>query len=203
MNNLIAFEGVDGSGKSTQISLLLSKLSRKNLEYTIYREPGGDPLSEKVREILLDKSMEIVDEAETMLFLAARAQLTAKAILPDLKKDKLVICDRFCDSTLVYQGYGKLMNKDLIKRCNMFVTRQINPKMTIIIDIDYKTSLLRMGKNRDRMEQNSSTFFKNVINGYKELALESPEKYFVVDGTSSEKEIHNLIWNKIKREFNL
>ena len=203
MNNLIAFEGIDGSGKSTQISLLLSKLSKKNIEYSIYREPGGDPLSEKVREILLDKSMEIVDEAETMLFLAARAQLTAKGILPDLEKNKLVICDRFCDSTLVYQGYGKSMNKDLIKRCNMFVTRQTNPRMTIIMDIDYKTSLLRMGKNRDRMEENSNIFFESVINGYKELALESPEKYFIVNGTYPEEEIHNLIWNKIKKEFNL
>ena len=203
MNKLVAFEGVDGSGKSTQISRLLSKLSKKNIEYSVYREPGGDHLSEKIRELLLDKSMEIVDEAETMLFLAARAQLTKKGILPDLKKNKLVICDRFCDSTLVYQGYGKMMNKDIIRNCNMFVTGELKPSVTIIIDIDYNTSLKRMGKNKDRIEQNSRTFFENVIEGYKELAKDSPDRYFLVNGRSSEEEIHQLIWEKINKELYL
>ena len=107
MNNLIAFEGVDCSGKSTQIRLLENKLSKDNVSYSIYREPGGNPLSEKIRDILLDKSINIDNKAETMLFLAARAQLIVENIIPDLEQNKLVICDRFCDSTLVYQGYGK------------------------------------------------------------------------------------------------
>ena len=203
MNNLIVFEGIDGSGKSTQIKLLLSKLSENNIKYSHYREPGGNSLSEKIREILLDKSINIGDEAETMLFLAARAQLTAKNIYPDLEKNRLVICDRFSDSTLVYQGYGKKMDKDLIKKCNMFVTKRLKAKITVIMDIDYESSLSRMGKDKDRMEKNSKIFFKNVINGYKELALESPDRYFIIDANFSQKEIHNLIWGKIKKEFDI
>ena len=116
LNNLIIFEGIDCSGKSTQIRLLQEKLSEKNISNSVYREPGGNDLSEKIRNILLDKNMSISDEAETMLFLAARAQLTIENIFPDLDKNKLVICDRFSDSTLVYQGYGKKVDKDIIKQ---------------------------------------------------------------------------------------
>ena len=197
MNNLIVFEGIDGSGKSTQIRLLESKLLEKKIPYSVYREPGGNYLSEKIRDILLDKNMDICNEAETMLFLAARAQLTNENIYPDLNENKLVVCDRFCDSTLAYQGYGKKIDKEIIKKCNLFVTRNLNPLMTIIIDIDYENSLLRMGKNKDRMENNSKVFFEDVIGGYKELALQSPDRYFVVDGMLSEEEIHDLIWKKI------
>ena len=203
MNNLIAFEGVDCSGKSTQIRLLENKLSKDNVSYSIYREPGGNPLSEKIRDILLDKSINIGNKAETMLFLAARAQLIVENIIPDLEQNKLVICDRFCDSTLVYQGYGKKIDKELIKKCNFFVTQDLKPKITIIMDIDYENSLLRMGKSKDRMEDNSRIFFEDVINGYRELSLESPDKYFVIDANLSQEEIHDLIWKKIKIEFKI
>ena len=203
MNNLIAFEGVDCSGKSTQIRLLENKLSKDNVSYSIYREPGGNPLSEKIRDILLDKSINIGNKAEMMLFLAARAQLIVENIIPDLEQNKLVICDRFCDSTLVYQGYGKKIDKELIKKCNFFVTQNLKPKITIIMDIDYENSLLRMGKSKDRMEDNSRIFFEDVINGYRELSLESPNKYFVIDANLSQEEIHDLIWKKIKIEFKI
>ena len=203
MNNLIVFEGVDYSGKSTQIRLLKIKLSKSNVAYSIYREPGGNSLSEKIREILLDKSMHISNEAETMLFLAARAQLTVENILPDLEENKLVICDRFCDSTLVYQGYGKKIDKNLIKKCNVFVTKNLKPKITIIMDLDYKNSLLRMGKKKDRMEENSRIFFENVIDGYRKLALECPNRYFIIDANLSKEAIHNLIWNKINEVLNI
>ncbi len=203
MNNLIAFEGVDCSGKSTQIRLLENKLSKDNVSYSIYREPGGNPLSEKIRDILLDKSINIGNKAETMLFLAARAQLIVENIIPDLEQNKLVICDRFCDSTLVYQGYGKKIDKELIKKCNFFVTQDLKPKITIIMDIDYENSLLRMGKSKDRMEDNSRIFFEDVINGYRELCLEFPDKYFIIDANLSQEEIHNLIWKKIEMEFKI
>jgi len=203
LNNLIVFEGIDCSGKSTQIKLLKKKLSEKNISFSIYREPGGNSLSEKIRDILLDKTMDIGNEAETMLFLAARAQLTKENISPDLEKNKLVICDRFCDSTLVYQGYGKKIDKDIIKKCNLFVTKNLQPKITIIMDIDYESSLLRMGKSKDRMEDNSRIFFEDVINGYRKLALQYPDKYFIVDGKLPEEIIRDLIWEKIKVKFKL
>ena len=203
MNNLIAFEGIDCSGKSTQIRLLENKLSKDNVSYSIYREPGGNPLSEKIRDILLDKSINIGNQAETMLFLAARAQLIVENIIPDLEQNKFVICDRFCDSTLVYQGYGKKIDKELIKKCNFFITQDLKPKITIIMDIDYENSLLRMGKSKDRMEDNSRIFFEDVINGYRELSLESPNEYFVIDANLSQEEIHDLIWKKIEMEFKI
>ena len=203
MNNLIAFEGIDCSGKSTQIRLLEDKLLNINIPFCIYREPGGNLLSERIRDILLDRSMNICNEAETMLFLAARAQLTIENILPDLEQNKLVICDRFCDSTLAYQGYGKKIIKEFIKECNSFVTSRLKPKIVIIMDIDYQNSLLRMGKSKDRMEDNSKIFFENVINGYRELSLESPNRYFVLDANLPQEEIHSLIWEKIKMEFKI
>ena len=203
LNNLLVFEGVDGSGKSTQIKKILSKLSKESIDFSIYREPGSEPLSERIREILLDKTIDITDEAEMMLFLAARAQLTKKHISKDLKKGKLVVCDRFIDSTLVYQGYGKVIDKELIRICNNFVTDSIYPKLVIIMDIDYETFLERRRKDIDRMEANSKVFFKNVIDGYRELSFCSPDKYILIDGKLPVDEIHDLIWSKILKIFNL
>ena len=198
-NNFIVFEGVDGSGKSTQIDKLLDRLNHYNLRYSLYREPGGEPFSEKIREILLDKSLEINDRSEMLLFLAARAQLVNSMIHPDIMENKIVICDRFCDSTLVYQGYGKLIDKKLINLCNDFVTDQIKPKLTIILDVSCDVAIKRIGKNKDRMENNSKNFFRNVILGYRELAERYPEKYFLVDGSLPVETIHETIWNKLSK----
>lgn len=203
MNKLVVFEGIDGSGKSTQIELLLAKLSKNKIDNSVYREPGGNLLSEKIREILLDKSIKITDETETFLFLAARAQLTRDNILPDLTNNKLVICDRFSDSTYVYQGYGKKVDKKVIERCNNFATKNLKPLLTIIIDIDYETSQQRINKVKDRMEDNSKKFFLDVINGYKELARKNPKRYLVVDGRLNINTIHDLIWKNIKERFDL
>ena len=197
MNNLITFEGIDCSGKSTQIKLLEKKLNDNNISYSTYREPGGNPLSEKIREILLDKSIDISNEAETLLFLAARAELANKNLFSDLKNNKVVICDRFSDSTLAYQGYGKKIDIDIIMRCNKFATNNLEPQLTFILDIDYEITSQRMKGKKDRMEENSSIFFQNVINGYKKLALNDPSRYFIIDGVLTEDIIHNFIWDKI------
>ena len=116
---------------------------------------------------------------------------------------KVVICDRFSDSTYVYQGYGKNINKKLIDSCNEFATKGIKPALTIIMDLDYKTSRLRINDIKDRMEGNSQIFFENVINGYKDLALKYPEKYLLVDGTSDKNKIHEIIWNKLIEKCDL
>ena len=118
VNKFIVFEGVDSSGKSTQIKLLEEKLKDRGLLFATFREPGGNILSEKIRDILLDKTLEICSESELMLFLAARAQNTSQGIKQELNNNKFVICDRYADSSLVYQGFGKNLDKDFINSCD-------------------------------------------------------------------------------------
>jgi len=203
MNKFIVFEGIDGSGKTTQIKLLKEKFILSSLNYKFFREPGGTLLSEEIRNILLNNNLDICDISETMLFLAARAQLTYEKIKPALDKDNFVICDRFTDSTFAYQGYGKKVNRDMIKSLNMFVTDNLQPSLTILLDITYDDSLNRREKNTDRMENNSKFFFNNVRDGYKEISNEFPDKYLVLDGRLDVQHIHNLIWDRINKDFNL
>ena len=162
MNRFIVFEGVDGSGKSTQIKLLEQKLEQHSISFSTFREPGGNLLSEKIREILLDKDISICDESELMLFLASRGQNTEEGILKELNKGKFVICDRYSDSTMAYQGFGKELDKDFINSCNKFVTKGITPSITIILDISRNVSKNREDSENDRMESNSNTFFMKV-----------------------------------------
>ena len=199
--SFISFEGIDGSGKSTQIKLLEQKLLKKNISYKIYREPGGDKVSEKIRNILLDKELAISDISETMLFLAARGQLVTSNILENLNQGIFVICDRFSDSTVAYQGYGKKINIELIKLCNKFVTNSLKPKLTILMKIDYKTAISRLGIKKDRMENNSRIFFNNVINGYQDISFNEPDRFFIVDANLPEADIHNMIWQRIQKDF--
>jgi len=203
VNKFIVFEGVDSSGKSTQIKLLEKKLTEESLSFITFREPGGNILSEKIRDVLLDKKIDICDESELMLFLAARAQNTSSGIKKELSNNKFVICDRYADSTLAYQGFGKGIDKNLINLCNAFVTQGLEARLTIILDIEWNKSKGRDNTEKDRMENNSDLFFKKVSNGYRLLAEESPKRYFLVNGTLSINEIHKLIWNKVKKEFNL
>lgn len=203
MNKLIVFEGVDASGKSTQIKLLENKFTENDILFSTFREPGGNPLSEKIRDILLDKSIEMSNESELMLFLASRSENTKSGILRELDKDKFVICDRYSDSTLAYQGFGKGIDKEFINLCNSYVTKGTVPAITIILDIERNKSKVRDNTEKDRMEDNSDIFFKDVSAGYREISKKSPDRYFLIDGTLSIDEIHQKIWNKVKMEFNL
>jgi len=203
VNKLIVFEGVDASGKSTQIKLLENKFDENNISFATFREPGGNPLSERIRDILLDKSIKITDESELMLFLASRAENTINGILRELNNDKFVICDRYSDSTLAYQGYGKGLNKEFINLCNSYVTKGTIAHITIVLDIERSSSVNRDDSEKDRMENNSDTFFTNVASGYRTISKNSPDRYFLIDGTLTIDTIHNLIWNKVKKEFNL
>ena len=203
MNKFIVFEGIDGSGKSTQIKLLEEKFIFLNIKYKFFREPGGNLLSEKIRDILLDNRVKISDISETMLFLAARAQSVHEQIKPTLNKNNFVISDRFTDSTFTYQGYGKKVDPEMIKTLNRFVTENIEPHLTILLDITYEESLTRRGKIPDRMENNSKDFFNNVRAGYKQLANEFSNRYFVLDAMLDIQNLHDLIWDRIKKDFNL
>ena len=201
--SLITFEGMDGSGKTTQIHMLEHEFSKLGIEYKTFREPGGNILSEKIRDILLDKTLEICSESELMLFLAARAQNTSHGIKKELNNNKFVICDRYTDSSLVYQGFGKNLDKNFINLCNSFVTQGLKPSLTVILDLEWSKSNRRHNNQKDRMEENPDIFFNKISDGYRLLAEKSPERYFLIDGTLTINKIHILIWEKVKKEFNL
>ena len=143
MNRFITFEGIDGSGKTTQIELLKNRLIKMKKKVISLREAGGTEISENIRKILLDPAKKINAEVEMMLFLAARSQMTSEIIIPTLKKEFFVICDRFKDSTLAYQGFGRGLNISLVNKLNEFATSGIDPVITFYIDINIKEYIKR------------------------------------------------------------
>jgi dTMP kinase len=201
MNNIISFEGVDGVGKSTQIKLFIDRLDKYNLNSVLLREPGGTSLSEKIRDLLLDKNNIISDLSETLLFLAARSDLVNKKIEPNLnKKDLYVICDRFLDSTLAYQSYGRGVNLNLVNIITKEVTKNIVPSTTFLLNCDIELSMERIG-NVDRMEKEGILFLSKVKNGFLELAKENKKRYIVLDANEDIISIHNLVWENFKKRY--
>ena len=167
----ITFEGSEGSGKSTQSKLLYKYLKRKGLKAVCLREPGGTKASEKIRNILLDhKNDSITPLSEMLLYMAARVQLVNEIILPALKKGKIVICDRFLDSTIAYQGYGLGIDIGLIKSLGRYVTSGIKPDLTIFLSLPLKKGLKHRENTQDRIEKRSLAYHSRVIKGYFKLA---------------------------------
>tara|TARA_B100000029_G_C17478237_1_gene924588 strand:- start:332 stop:943 length:612 start_codon:yes stop_codon:yes gene_type:complete len=201
MNKFITFEGTDGVGKTTQINLFLEKLKNNNLDYVLFREPGGTELSEKIRDILLDKNNKISDLGETLLFLSARSDLVDKKIYPSLKKtDLYVVCDRFLDSTLAYQSYGRGVDLKLIKAMTKSVTRNIIPSTTFLLDCDIDLAISRIGET-DRMESSGRDFLLKVKNGFLELAKLNKNRYVIVDANKNITDVQNYIWNKFESRY--
>lgn len=188
---LLSFEGIDGSGKSTQIELLCTWLKSKNISVEVYREPGGTKTSESIRSLLLDKSQTIDPISELLLFSAARAQLISEKIVPALNMGKWVILDRFYDSTTAYQGYGRAVLPIVqIQQLNTLATNNLTPDITIYLDVDLTTSIeRRKDAENDRMESAGVEFFQNVIEGYRKLAkVESRIKR--IDANKDSQSIH-------------
>ena len=201
MNNIISFEGVDGVGKSTQIKLFVDRLNKHSLNSILLREPGGTSLSEKIRELLLDKNNIISDLSETLLFLAARSDLVNKKIEPNLnKKDLYVICDRFLDSTLAYQSYGRGVNLDLVNIITKEVTKNIVPSTTFLLNCHIELSMTRI-ENVDRMEKEGVLFLTKVKNGFLQLAKENKKRYIVLDANKDIATIHSLIWENFNKRY--
>ena len=193
----ITFEGLDFCGKSTQVTLLKDKLEAMGKNVTLIREPGGTQISEKVREILLDKkNSEMHIEAELLLFSASRAQLVREKIVPLLKEGNFVISDRFHDSSIAYQGFGRGINLNSVKTIQKFAIGLAIPHLTFFIDLPLDEIDKRREKfgatNLDRIELSENEFYNRVRNGYIDMSL--MEKRFVtIDGTLSIEEIHNKI----------
>lgn len=189
----ITFEGADGCGKTTQLMLLAKYLKAQGREVVVTREPGARGLGEKIREILLNYDGEVSSRAEAFMFLADRAQHIDVIVNPAIKSGKIVLCDRHTDSSVAYQGYGRRLDIDEIKRLNSIATNGKKPDMTLIFDIDVETSMARVGDTKDRMESAGIEFFNMVRNGYLEIAKQEPNRVKVLDASKSIEEIHKNV----------
>jgi dTMP kinase len=199
---LITFEGIDGCGKTTQMQLLKDFLEKNKYQIVTTREPGGTEISEKIRELLLNIKNEINPISELLLFEAARANLIESVILPALKENKIVLSDRFTDSTIVYQGCGRKIDIESIKFLNKIVSLNIKPDITFLLDISLEESLQRR-KNleKDRMEASNSDFLQRIIDGYREIAKAEPERIIVIDAADSKEKTFAKIIEKLKNKL--
>lgn len=201
----VTFEGIDGCGKSTQILLLAEYLREQGHKVITIREPGGTPLAESVREILLNGRVELGSRTELMLFEAARSDLVEKIIIPALAKGTIVLCDRFYDSTLAYQGYGRKLPKADVKRCNYLATHGITPNLTFYLEVSYDISLARRSVNitPDRIESENETFFNDVCKGYRRIAEEESDRMIIIDANRDIKIVHQELLEKFSKNFNI
>lgn len=193
MSLFITFEGADGCGKTTQIELVNKYLQEKGYKTLVTREPGAKGLGEKLREILLNYEGEVSPNCESFLFLADRAQHIDCIIKPALKNNTIVLCDRHTDSTIAYQGYGRQLNIQEIKKLNDIAVNGLKPDLTIVFDIDVETSMQRVGKTKDRMESAGMEFFNRVRNGYLAIAQEEPKRVKVINSADTIENIHTKV----------
>ena len=188
----ITIEGIDGSGKSTQINLMRDYIARKGFEVVLTREPGGTAISEKIREIILDPRHREMDRiTEMLLYASARAQLVSEVIKPSLERGKVVICDRFIDSSYVYQGFGRGIDIKVIKDVNAVALAGVEPDITFFFDINPEIALTRRASatSTDRIESEKMEFHRRVYLGYKKLSLLYPERIKRIDGSRSIEEV--------------
>lgn len=195
----ITFEGIDGCGKTTQINLLKNYLENNGYKVILTREPGAKGLGEKLREILLNYDGEVSSNCESFLFLADRAQHIDTIIKPAIQNGVVVLCDRHTDSTVAYQGYGRSLDLDQIKHLNNIATSGIKPDITFILDIDIETSLIRIGKGRDRMENSGREFFERVRNGYIEISKQEPERVKLLNGKDTIDNLNKQIIDSVQK----
>ncbi len=201
---LVAFEGIDGSGKSTQAGRLAERLRREGKAVTRTREPGGTELGRAIRRLLLDApgAGDVEPLAELFLFAADRAQHVASVVRPGLDAGRIVISDRFCGSTLAYQGYGRGLDRADLKRLERLATSGIAPDLTVVVDIDVRTSRERKGwRSGDRVEGGCDSFFERVRQGYLEMAKADPVRSICVDGRLPIGELSDRIYAEVGRRL--
>jgi len=195
----ITFEGSEGCGKSTQARALWRRLIRRGIPALLTREPGGTALGNCLRYVLKRRLQDKISPlSELFLFAACRTQIIEEVIRPSLDHGKVVICDRFSDSTMVYQGYGRGLNLEAIEEINNLATGDIKPNLTILLDIPAHIGLRRKrSRSKDRFEAEEIVFHRKVRDGYLELAAAEPRRWLIIDGTLSRAEIGKLIWSKV------
>ncbi|MBQ7265933.1 MAG: dTMP kinase [Firmicutes bacterium] len=200
----ITFEGTDGSGKSTQIELLNKYFTENGYESLVVREPGSTPIGEKIRDIIIDKENKDMGHiTEALLYAAARAQLVEKVIVPALRNGKIVISDRFLDSNVAYQGYGRNLGEDVIKDINKYAVNSLEPDVTFFLKTDPEECMKRMDSTRelDRLESEKAYFHKKVYEGYINIAEENKERVVVLEGRDTIENIHQSIVSHLKNIY--
>ncbi|MBN2704243.1 MAG: dTMP kinase [Pontiellaceae bacterium] len=204
---LITFEGPEGSGKSTQIRLLAEKLGARGIDVSVTREPGGTATGEAIRNILQHDAVNepLCMRAELLLFAASRAQLVEQVIQPTLDRGGWVLCDRFIDSTMAYQGFGRGMDIAALDRINEFAIGGRMPDLTILLDLDIERGFERVssryaeaGGAADRFEREARDFHYRVRAGYHQLAARDPERFRIVDADRCIENVANDIWNHVQ-----
>src|SRR5947209_6182341 len=201
----ITFEGSEGCGKSTQVQLLATRLEILGVPFLLSREPGGTPIGESIRELLqfAPQSSGMTHETEVLLFEASRAQLVREIVKPALDRGECVILDRFFDSTTVYQGVARKLDREFVGELNAFAIGDCVPDITFVVDVDLATARGRMkGPRRpDRMEQQSDEFYERVRAGYLKLAESEPKRVVMIDGSQTPEEISSKIWKTLVNRF--
>jgi len=199
MGFFITFEGGEGSGKTIQAKALLRKLMQAGTPVILTREPGGTEAGEKIARLLKQlKEIEMAPLTELLLFNASRAQHINQVIKPNLEFGKVVICDRYTDSTVTYQGYGRGLDLETVKTVNDFATEGLKPDLTILMDVPPEEGLNRIkSRKKDRFEQEDIEFHRKIREGYLRLAADESERWLVVDATLSKERIKKIIWEKV------
>jgi len=201
----ITFEGQEGAGKSTQAKLLYDHLLAQGANVLLTRDPGGTDIAEKIRDILKDvQNVAMAKKTEALLYIAARAQLAEEVIAPKLAGGDIVICDRFTDSTIAYQGRGNGLDADELMTINNFATNGLVPDVTFYLRIDAKQGLARkLAQDKlDRIEQKDISYHMDVQRGYEELTRAHSQRIIAIDGTLSQDEIHQLTIKHIESIMN-
>lgn len=202
----LSFEGADGAGKTTQAALLKQRLDNLGFKVVLTREPGGTPIGEAIRSILLNPDFkEMSISCEALLYSAARAQLVAQRIKPYLEEGLIVICDRYLDSSLVYQGFAGGEDPEIIEKINLWATKELLPDLTFLLDIETEEGFSRLkkgGKNApsswpmDRIEQKPPDFHLRVRQGYLQLAADNPHRFFIIQAADRPEAVHEKVWAK-------
>ncbi|MDL2343492.1 dTMP kinase [Deinococcus sp. MIMF12] len=192
----LTFEGPEGAGKSTQLRRLAARLEELGIAHTLTREPGGTPLGTRVREVLLDPALDIDALPEFLLYSASRAQLVREVLRPALSRGEVVLCDRYADSSLAYQGAGRGLDPTLLRLLTAEVTGGLTPNLTVLLDLDPVLGLSRAAERGqpDRLEQADLAFHGRVRRGFLDLAAGEPGRFLVLDATRDEAEVSAAIW---------
>lgn len=197
----ITFEGCEGVGKSRQIKMLERYLSDNNIKYYLTREPGGTAISEQIRSVILDgKNTAMTDECEALLYAAARVQLLKEEIAPRLENGELVLCDRYVDSSLAYQGYARGLGVSFVEKINDYAIKNFTPDYTVFLNLPPEQAFKRKGgaDTTDRLELSGMDFHNKVYGGYLELAKNNPERFLVIDASGERDQTHQKIISALK-----
>ncbi len=196
----IAFEGIDGVGKTTQLFILYHELRGRGCKVVLTREPGGTRVGEAIRRVLLDDAhQEMSPETEALLYAAARAQFVSQVVRPALARGEIVLSDRFVDSYLAYQGFGRGLDLTALERVNALATGGLSPDLTILLDMPAATALARLDVDRqDRLERQSVDFYERVRRGYRQLAATDPSRYLVLEADREVEDLAAVILERVE-----